>query len=238
MVYYTNRNGNDDIYLMTLNGVERALVRSDANEREPSCSPDGQTVVYASDESGSYQLYRMPLNSTQPVQLTNTTGLNFAPVFSADGSQIAFVSTRSEGGIPTIWVMNADGSNPQQVTTELGRDTSPSWGPDGRQLLFSSDQLGPWDLFMTILEEEVEGEFPILPPGFNPSNQLWPVFDAQGERIAYTAVGGSGRSADRRHLPAGLRAGSAGRCARGAGRGHRVGVGRRIPPAGIGGRAG
>jgi lipoprotein-anchoring transpeptidase ErfK/SrfK len=185
VVYYSNRNGNDDIYLMTLNGTERRLVSGPANEREPSCSPDGRSVVFASDATGSYQLYLMPLNQAAPVQITSSEGINFAPVFSPDGSSIAFVSTRDKG-IPTIWMIDADGSNPRQITTELGRDTSPSWGPDGRELLFSSDQLGPWNIFLTVLEDDVEGEFPVLPPEFSERNQLWPFFDFLGERIAYT----------------------------------------------------
>jgi lipoprotein-anchoring transpeptidase ErfK/SrfK len=185
IVYYTNRNGNDDIYLMTLNGTERRLVSGPANEREPSCSPDARSVVYASDATGSYQLYLLPLDQAAPIQITSSEGINFAPVFSPDGSSIAFVSTRNKG-IPTIWMIDADGSNPRQITTELGRDTSPSWGPDGRELLFSSDQLGPWNIFLTVLEDDVEGEFPVLPPEFSQRNQLWPVFDFLGERIAYT----------------------------------------------------
>lgn len=185
VVFYSDRNGNDDIYLMTLNGVERRLTGSLANEREPSCSPDARSVVFASDATGSYQIYRLPLDQRQPIQLTNSEGMNFAPVFSPDGQRIAFVSTR-HNGVPTIWLMNADGSNQHQVTTELGRDTSPSWSPDGRQLLFSSEQFGPWNVFLTILGEDVEGEFPVMPPEFSAENQLWPVFDAAGERIAYT----------------------------------------------------
>jgi len=72
------------------------------------------------------------------------------------------------------------------VTTELGRATSPSWSPDGRQLLYSSEQFGPWNLFLTVIGDDVEGEFPVLPPEFSEANQLWPVFDPTGERIAYT----------------------------------------------------
>ena len=185
VVYYTNRNGSDDIYLMTLNGVERPLVTSAANEREPSCSPDGKSVVFASDATGSYQLYLLPFDRTEPIPLSPSDGMNFAPVFSPDGASIAFVSTRS-GGIPTIWIMDADGGNPRQITTDLGRDTSPAWGPDGRQLLYSSEQFGPWDLFLTVLGDNVEGEFPVMPPEFSQGNELWPFFDAVGERIAYT----------------------------------------------------
>jgi TolB protein len=111
--------------------------------------------------------------------------MNFARSLQPGRTRIAFVSTRSDG-VPTIWIMNADGTDPVQVTTELGRDTSPAWGPDGKQLLFANEQTGPWDLFLTILDEDVEGEFPVLPPDFSQGNQLWPAFDGLGERIVYT----------------------------------------------------
>jgi LysM repeat protein len=185
VVYYTDRNGNDDIYLMTLNGVERAITRGPANEREPSCSPDGRGMVYASDVTGRFQIYFQRLDSTDAVQLTDSEGMNFAPVFSPDGSTIAFVSTRQEG-VPIIWLMDADGGNPRPITTELGRDTSPSWSPDGRQILFSNETTGPWDMYITVLDAEVPGEFPVLPPELAEGNELWPFFDPLGERIAYT----------------------------------------------------
>lgn len=184
VIFYSNRYGSDDIFLLRLDGSQRMLIGSAANEREPSCAPDGSSVVFASDASGSYQIYTQPINGTSPIPLTNSEGMNFAPIFSPDGTQIAFVSTRNQG-IPTIWLMNADGSNQRQITTELGRDTSPSWGPDGRQLLFSSEQTDDWDIFLTVIDE-VEGEFPMLPPEISVGNQIWPIFDPFGERIAYT----------------------------------------------------
>ncbi|MBN1681024.1 MAG: PD40 domain-containing protein [Anaerolineae bacterium] len=185
VVFYSDRYGSDDLFLLKLNGQVHQLTGSVANEREPSCFPDASSLVYASDATGSFQIYKLALDKTEPVQLTDSAGMNFAPVVSPDGTTIAFVSTRSDG-IPTIWLMDAGGGNQRQLTTELGRDTSPSWGPDGRQLLFASDQLGTWDLFMTVLGEGVEGEFPVMPPAFNEGNQVWSHFDGLGERIAYT----------------------------------------------------
>ncbi|MBN1202545.1 MAG: L,D-transpeptidase family protein [Anaerolineae bacterium] len=185
VVFYGDRYGNEDIFLLKLDGTVHALTGGPANEREPSCAPDASAVVYASDASGRFQLYLQRLDSTDPIQLTDSKGMNFAPMFSPDGATIAFVSTRN-GGIPTIWLMDVDGGNQRQLTAELGRDTSPNWGPDSRQLLFASDQEGPWDLFLTVVGEDVQGEFPLLPPVFSEGNQVWPLFDSTGARIAYT----------------------------------------------------
>jgi len=184
IVFYTDRHGNDDLYLLALDGREYRLTGSAANEREPSCAPDSSAVVYAADASGSWQIYLLRFDGSAPRQLTHSEGMNFAPIFSPDGARIAFVSTRS--GIPTIWLMNADGSDPHQLTTDLGRDTSPAWGPDGQQLLFASDQSGVWDLYLTLVSDSVEGEFPLMPPDFSAGNQLWPSFDPAGERVAYS----------------------------------------------------
>ncbi len=187
-VYYTNRDGTDDVILHAVDGTEYPLAATGASEREPTCSPDGSTVVYASDATGNYQLYALRAGSDTPMQLTASEGINFAPSFSPDGSTIAFVSTRNEG-TPTIWLVNADGTNPRQLTTGLGRDTSPAWGPDGQQLLFATDQEGTWDVFLTIVGGETEGEFPVLPADFSDGNEIWPVFDPLGVRIAYSTWG-------------------------------------------------
>jgi Tol biopolymer transport system component/LysM repeat protein len=182
IAFYSDRYGSDDLFLMTAGGQQRLLLGTAANEREPSCAPDGTSLVYASDASGSYQLYRLDLASGQSTQLTDSAGLNFAPVFSPDGGAIAFVSTRS-GGIPAIWLMDATGGNPRQVSLGVGRATSPAWGPDGAQLLFATNQRGVWDIVTTFIGDEVE--LP-LPPDFSAGNQVWPAFDPLGERIAYT----------------------------------------------------
>lgn len=64
------------------------------------------------------------------------------PVWSPDGTKIAFVSSRTSTTVSLgesasdIWVMNADGSNPVQLT-HSSSDSRPAWGADGR-IVFSS----------------------------------------------------------------------------------------------------
>lgn len=190
IVFYSDRRGQEDIFLLQPDGSARALTASAANEREPSCSPDGQTVIYASDASGSFQIVAQRLATGETVALTASEGMNFAPVFSPDGSMIAFVSTRN-GGVPAIWVMSADGSRQRQLTSGAGRATSPAWGPDSRQLVYAGELGGRWRLMFTVAEgaEEAIGEVELLPPEIDPGNQVWPVFDDEGVRIAFSVWG-------------------------------------------------
>ena len=60
------------------------------------------------------------------------------PVWSRDGSKIAFVSTRD--GNKEIYVMNADGTGQTRLTNDPGNDDLTYWSPDSSKLVFRSDR--------------------------------------------------------------------------------------------------
>ena len=67
-------------------------------------------------------------------------GNNYLPVFSPDGTRIAFMSTRD--GNAEIYVMNVDGSNLRRLTNHPADDVTPTWSPSGGQIAFTSDRSG------------------------------------------------------------------------------------------------
>lgn len=67
------------------------------------------------------------------------------PVFSPDGTQVAFWAW-DKSYRATLWVANIDGTNLRQVTTH-GFDMYPRWRPDGQALLFESGRNGNMDLW-------------------------------------------------------------------------------------------
>lgn len=99
----------------------------------PSISPDGRSVVYVSDRTGSMELYQTGLTVGAPdVALTSNGGRNTHPEWSPDGKWVAFRSERFGG----IWVVPSAGGPPQQIV-DAGSD--PSWSPDSERLVFVSD---------------------------------------------------------------------------------------------------
>jgi TolB protein len=71
---------------------------------------------------------------------TKGSGQNWLPVFSPDGTRIAFISTRD--GNSEIYVMNRDGSNVQRLTNNPAIDSTPTWSPNGAQIAFTSERTG------------------------------------------------------------------------------------------------
>ena len=77
---------------------------------------------------------------------TNGVGQNWLPVFSPDGTRIAFTSNRD--GNPELYVMNRDGSNVRRITNHPAIDTTPTWSPNGTQIAFTSDRAGTPQIYI------------------------------------------------------------------------------------------
>ncbi|HLE86015.1 MAG TPA: amidohydrolase, partial [Thermoanaerobaculia bacterium] len=96
-------------------------------------SPDGRTVVF--DLLGD--LYTVPIEGGEATALTEGIEWDMQPVFSPDGTEVAFTSDR--GGGDNLWVLDLAApegdDNPKAVTEEKFRLlNSPAWSPDGELL--------------------------------------------------------------------------------------------------------
>src|SRR5438128_544535 len=93
MIAYTAVvNGVKQINLIDFNGNAVNISDGQGNDDYPSVSPDGQSVVFASDRTGSWQIYTADLNGGNVTQLTTNDYNNVYPAWSPDGTQIAFSS--------------------------------------------------------------------------------------------------------------------------------------------------
>jgi serine/threonine protein kinase len=123
--------------------VDRAITRSTAADRQPSYSPDGNTVVFSSNRTGNLDLWTLDLPSRRLRQLTDDSAQDWDPGFTPDGRYILFSSDRS--GNLEIWMADADGSNPRQVTQDGVDAENPTMTVDGQWIVYASgnpDHLG------------------------------------------------------------------------------------------------
>ena len=107
----------------------------------PSLSPDGKSIVYSSDQNGSYDIYIKQLApGGGELRLTNDGQQNAYPSWSPDGQRIAYCP-KNRGG---IWLISALGGTPKQLT-EFG--VRPAWSPDGSMIAFQSGV--PGEIFVS-----------------------------------------------------------------------------------------
>lgn len=119
-------------------------------------------------------------DGSEQMQLTNDGGNQF-PVWSPDGSRIAWHGVRTAG--PQIWIMNWDGSEQRRLTDQTF-SSAPSWSADGRKIAFQSSASGSNDIWTIDL---IGGE-PIRLTS-DAADETSPHWSRDGLRIAFTAGG-------------------------------------------------
>jgi Tol biopolymer transport system component len=135
-------NQIDQICIMNADGSGRKqLTNFPSTAFYPSLSPDGQTVYFSSNQSGTFEIYSIDINGNGLQRLTNKIGSLYAPELSPDGEKIIFANNGNG-----LWVMNPDGSNPHALTSK--DDIDPTWSPDGSMIAFASNRQGQRQLFV------------------------------------------------------------------------------------------
>ena len=119
-----------------------------------SWAPDGM-IVYASDASGSADIYEISPDGTNARQLTSNAKRNYAPQVSADNRFITFHSNRS--GVFQIWRMDRDGGNPVQLTFGNSESHWPQFSADGKFIIYQHFEPG---VTSTLWRVPVEGGSP------------------------------------------------------------------------------
>ena len=67
----------------------------------------------------------------------------FGPVYSPDGSTIAFESYGREGVLGAVYLMNPDGSDIHRITPIEPGAVRPNWSPDGENIAFQTHCCNP-----------------------------------------------------------------------------------------------
>ena len=103
-------------------------------------SPDGQKVLYTvsyysmEENRGASAIYVEDVASKEVAQLTDYTYSNVAPVWSADGERIYFMSDREKS--MQVWSMNASGDDVKAVTALANGIEGFGIAPSGDKLFY------------------------------------------------------------------------------------------------------
>jgi eukaryotic-like serine/threonine-protein kinase len=153
----------------------------------PRFSPDGRKL--AMDIRDDLWLYEWGRGTL--FRLTFDSGKDSRPVWTPDGSRIAFTSEGVDGGTPNLFWRRADGTGEtERLTTSENRQFPGSWHPSGK--FFAFTELGNDTNIMILPMEgsESSGWKPGKPEAFvnTPFVQTYPEFSPDGRWLAYMSV--------------------------------------------------
>src|SRR4029078_12684588 len=179
LVFQTDRDGNFEIYIMSVDGELTQLTDDPADDLDPDWSPDGRKLACASSRAGMHHIYVMNVDGSSPTQITNAKDGDTEPAWSRDGKRIAFV--RGTDGNPEIYVVNADGSDESRLTSDPGIDMSPNWSPDGR-IFFTSNREGKREIYFMNADGSGVRRFTTI-------GAKSPAWSPDGSKVAFISLG-------------------------------------------------
>ena len=175
----------------------------------PKISPDGTAIVYTTlryttgpiDTDHSFEIATSDLDGGSIKRLTKNESLETNPVWSPDGTRIAFLSDRDYGRTEyRLYTMAGDGSDVQSVAPNTPATGDPAvWSPDGERFaFFSNTWQSPFEEYTRALytvgadgsslakvhEEIVEGHL------LEPTPYPLATWSPDGARIAFAALEG------------------------------------------------
>lgn len=196
-----------DLFVASADGrgaeAPRPLAPSPGYDAEATVSSDGW-IVFTSTRDGDLDLYKMRVDGSGIVRLTDEPGYDGGAFFSADGKRIVYRASRPETpeelaeyrallarklvrpGKLEIWVMDADGKNKRQVTRLGAGSFAPFFHPDGRRILFASNVGDPrgrnFDIY--VVNDDGSGLEQVTT---DESFDGFPMFSPGGEKLVFAS---------------------------------------------------
>ena len=146
MVYVSNRDGDEDLYLHNLEKEETSrLTDNTAQDFAPCFAPDGKEIVFVSNLDNPYkwEIYGIGVESGSTRRLTNNNHWDGFPRFTANGRSIVFSSKRN--GSEDIYVMRRDGGSQEVLFASPADDNDPTLIEE--KLFFKSQMDGEWEIY-------------------------------------------------------------------------------------------
>jgi tricorn protease len=125
------------------------------------------------------EIWTVPREGGAAHRLVAGQGRNGAPIFSPDGSRIAYTGIYDENA--DVYVVSAAGGQPTRLTYHPGPDQAVGWTPDGKSVLFRSNRKTTRDL-QQLFTVPADGGTPVelpLPSGYHAS------YSPDGTHLAY-----------------------------------------------------
>jgi gamma-glutamyltranspeptidase / glutathione hydrolase len=171
-----------DLWIVSPAGQWTQITSGPEWDREPAWSADGSSIVFSSDRSGKFDLWRVSANGGTPERLTTSSLPDGQPAAARDG-RIVFV--RGRLGAAALWVRQANGGE-ARLTKDRAAEQWPAMSPDGSRIAYVSIADGTHKLHTRNLET---GRDTVVLTDARIEHPAW---SPNGDRITWTASGPRG----------------------------------------------
>ncbi|HYK21785.1 MAG TPA: protein kinase, partial [Pyrinomonadaceae bacterium] len=154
IIYASDASGMADIFeIAPTGGDSRPLTSAGGRNYAPVVSPDNRYIVFHSNRTGVFQIWRTERDGGSPKQLTFGPTESTWAAFSPDGKWIVYQHSEPNSSY-SLWRVPIEGGTPQQITEGLA--IRPTVSPDGKLLAFwynDAQQSSRWRLKVAQFED-------------------------------------------------------------------------------------
>ena len=152
---------------------------------EPGISPDGATIAFVSGGD----IWEVPARGGDARLLVSHPATESRPLFSPDGTRLAFTSTRTGGG--DVYVLALATGDVTRLTFDDANELVTGWSADGRSVLFQTNSheiSGMLDVYRV----GVDGGTPMPVAADRYTTEYFAAPSPGGEAVAITARANAG----------------------------------------------
>lgn len=176
-------------------GTSKRITNTPEQERSVSFSPDGRSILYASERNGSWNLYQSSIARDSEKYFFSSTILDeeviletpyetFQPSYSPDAKEVAFLEERV-----ILKVINLESKAVREIMgaehnySYSDGDQHYDWSPDGKWFLVDFNQPKQWISQVGLVKSDGSGEITNLSKsGYSNSGAQWMM---KGEMVAW-----------------------------------------------------